>query len=321
MIEPASAPPPLEPPRRRVPSPWAVAFVVLMVALVSFALIGPFIGLLVAYPFYDGKPLDYINDIANPVGNESMKMIYYVVQGCTTFFGLAVIPALFWKAMTQEPIFGLFRGTRLKPLHFLTVIGIILTFLGFMSVVMEWNANVDLPDGTFETWAKNLEQQLAEVTRYLTSYTNFGQYLVGVFVIAVLAGIGEEIVFRGLLQPAFHKATGNIHIAIWVSAIFFSALHLQFYGFVPRVLLGALFGYLYYWSGNLFIPMFAHFVNNFFAVTSIYMGWSNVPGTELENPEQAPWYVVVGMTAVCGVLIYLFYKQFNKAQNESPYLQ
>jgi membrane protease YdiL (CAAX protease family) len=311
MIEPGSEPLEIQTPRRREPNPWTVAFVVLIVTLIGFSLIGPFIGLAIAYPFYDGKPLDYINDIANPIGNESMKVLYYIVQGCTTFFGLAVIPALFWKAMTRKPIFSLFKGTPLKPVHFLLIIGIVFFYLGFMSTLVEWNKNIDLPDGAFETWAKTLEEQLSEVTKFLTSFTTFGQYLLGVFVIAVLAGIGEEIVFRGLLQPQLFKATGNIHFAIWVSAIFFSALHLQFYGFFPRVFLGALFGYLYYWSGNLFIPMFAHFVNNFLAVSSIYLGFSEVPGME-ESEEQVPWYAVVFMTAVCGVLIYTFYKQFQK---------
>lgn len=302
---------------RNGPSPWTVAFVLLMVTLIAFALIGPFIGLAVAYPFYDGKPLDFINDIANPIGIESMKVIYLIVQACTTFFGLAVIPALFWKAMTRRPILSLFKGNPVKPVHFLMVIGIIILNLGFLSVMMEWNSNIDLPDGAFENWAKSTEQQLAEVTKYITSFTDFGQYILGVFVIAVLAGLGEEIAFRGLLQPQLHKATGNIHFAIWTSAIFFSALHLQFYGFFPRVFLGALFGYLYFWSGNLFVPIFAHFVNNFLAVSAIYFGLSEVPGMELENPEQAPWYVVVVMTALCGGLIYLFYQQFENRQNKS----
>lgn len=312
MIEPGPGGVEIPKPARREANPWTVAMVVLLVTLISFSLIGPFIGLAIAFPFYGGSPMDYINDIANPVGNESMKMLYMIVQGCTTLFGLAIIPALFWKAMRQKPVFSLFKGTPLKPVHFLMIIGIVFFYLGFMSVIMEWNSNIDLPDGAFETWAKSLEEQLAEVTKFLTSFSNVGQYLVGVLVIAVLAGIGEEIVFRGLIQPELHKATGNIHFAIWTSAIFFSALHLQFYGFFPRVILGAVFGYLYYWSGNLIIPMFAHFVNNALAVSAVYLGLSEVPGMETENPEQAPWYVVVIMTALCGLLMYMFQKEFQK---------
>lgn len=293
-------------------APWTVACLVLLTTLFSFVFIGPFIGMAVAFPFYDGKPMDFVQDLSNPIGKESMKMIYLVVQGCATLFGLAVIPALAWRAMTHRQVFGLFKGTQLKPIHFLLVFGIVFFNMGLISALTEWNANIDLPNGAFEEFAKSMEQQLSEVTKYLTNYSGVGQYLAGVFVIAVLAGFGEELVFRGLLQPELHKATGNIHFAIWTSAIFFSALHMQFYGFIPRMFLGALFGYLYYWSGNLIVPMFAHFLNNFIAVTSIYFGLSDLPGMETEKPESAPWYLVIIMTAICGLLIYLFQKDFRK---------
>ncbi|MEI9918817.1 MAG: type II CAAX endopeptidase family protein [Bacteroidota bacterium] len=298
--------------KKREPDPWSVAIFTFLVTLAAFVIVAPFIGMGIAYPFYNGDGMEYLEDLQNPIGNESMKMIYYFIQGFATLFGLAIIPAFFWQRLTHKPALGLFKGTPLKPIHFLITAGIVFFFLGFMSVVMEWNSNIDLPNGSFENWAKSTEEQLAEITRYLTSFSNVGQYLVGVFVIAILAGIGEELVFRGLLQPELHKATGNIHVAIWVSALFFSALHLQFYGFFPRMLLGALFGYLYYWSGNLFVPMFAHFANNFLAVSSIYFGLSEVPGMETEPTQQEPWYVVFVMTAICGTLIYIFYKQFQK---------
>lgn len=314
MIEPQQAP------VRREASPWTVACITLLVALGSFQLVGPGIGFFVAYILYGDyslNALQFITLFADPFDNEGLKVFYLVVQACGTFFGLAVIPPLFWKTMTHKPVFNLFKGRPLKPIHFLMVLGIVLLSFGLMSVLIEWNNNIDLPDGAFETWAKNIESQLVEVTKYITSFTNVGQYLFGVFVIAILAGIGEEIVFRGLVQPAFFKATGNIHAAIWISAIFFSAFHLQFYGFFPRVILGAMFGYLYFWSGNLWVPIFAHFVNNFFAVSSIYFGLNELPGMETENPEQAPWYVVLVMTAACGALIYYFYMQFQKTENKS----
>ncbi|HEX8059864.1 MAG TPA: CPBP family intramembrane glutamic endopeptidase [Cyclobacteriaceae bacterium] len=319
MIEPSSGPDGVINAPRSQPQgmpPWTVACLTLLITLVGFVIVGPFIGLTIAFPFYDGKPMDFVADLSNPIGKESMKMIYLAVQGCTTFFGLAVIPALAWRAMTHRPIFGLFKSTQLKPVHFLIVAGIVFFYLGFISKLTEWNANIDLPDGGFEDFAKTMEQQLSEVTKYLTNYTGFGQYLAGVFVIAVLAGFGEELVFRGLLQPELHRATGNIHFAIWTSAFFFSAMHMQFYGFIPRIFLGALFGYLYYWSGSLTLSMFAHFFNNFIAVTSIYFGLNELPGIDTtEKPESTPWYVVVLMTVVCVALIYLFQKQFKKTDD------
>ena len=86
---------------------------------------------------------------------------------------------------------------------------------------------------------------------------------------AVAAGITEEFLFRGALQRIIGKWTYNHHIIIWSAAIIFSTFHMQFFGFLPRMLLGAYFGYLLYWTRNIWIPVFAHFVNNAIAVISM----------------------------------------------------
>ncbi|HAZ23715.1 MAG TPA: CPBP family intramembrane metalloprotease domain-containing protein, partial [Algoriphagus sp.] len=86
------------------------------------------------------------------------------------------------------------------------------------------------------------------LTQFLTDFQSVPELLTGLLVIGVLAGIGEEMFFRGVLQPKLHLYTGSVHWGIWLTAIIFSAIHIQFYGFVPRVFLGAIFGYLYVYS-------------------------------------------------------------------------
>jgi membrane protease YdiL (CAAX protease family) len=137
----------------------------------------------------------------------------------------------------------------------------------------------------------------------------------GVFVIALLPAIGEELVFRGMLQPELFRATGNHHAAIWISAIIFSAFHMQFFGFVPRLLLGALFGYLYVWSANLLIPMIAHFVNNGFSVLMMYLYQKGIITVDMESPEAAPWPMVIGFTIVFGFLLFYF-KKYYETKNQ-----
>jgi membrane protease YdiL (CAAX protease family) len=294
---------------RRQPAPWGVAFVVLLVTLGSFALIGPLIGYVFGYVYYGDFSLgffEFITLTADPIGHQDLKMPLMIIQGCATLFGLAIFPPLYWKTIRRTTIGSLFEGPKVKPIHLVMILGIVIFFMGFNSLLIEWNSKMDLPNGRFEDWAKDVEQKLGEFSIYLTSFNSFGAYLVGLLVIAVLPAIGEEMVFRGLVQPELHKATKNIHFAIWTSAIFFSALHLQFYGFFPRVFLGALFGYLYYWSGSLVVAMFAHFVNNAFAVTVLYLGMDKVSGLEVENPTAMPWYVVILFTLLCGLLIYQY---------------
>jgi membrane protease YdiL (CAAX protease family) len=121
-------------------------------------------------------------------------------------------------------------------------------------------------------------------------------------------------VFRGLIQNELKRGTGNPHLAIWVAAILFSAIHMQFFGFVPRVLLGALFGYLYHWSGNLIIPMFAHFFHNGFTLIMLHLYNQGVTELDMESEEAAPWpWVMVGIVSTFALLVY-----FRKLYTSKP---
>ena len=120
-----------------------------------------------------------------------------------------------------------------------------------------------------ENWIKAQEALAEQLTNMLLAGNSPMNLLANLLVIAVMAGITEEFLFRGALQRIIGKWTSNHHIVIWTAAIVFSAFHMQFYGFLPRMLLGAYFGYLLYWSRNIWIPVFAHFVNNAFAVISM----------------------------------------------------
>ena len=148
------------------------------------------------------------------------------------------------------------------------------------------------PAGTFLLDAEDL---LKEVTEYITQFDSTGQFLLGIIVIAVLPAVGEELLFRGCIQNQLFNITRNTHLAIWITAFFFSAIHVQFLGFVPRMLLGALFGYLYFWSGNLLVPMLAHFFNNGLQIFLLYAyqreGFTyNID--ELEHSVPCGWWLL-----------------------------
>ena len=117
-----------------------------------------------------------------------------------------------------------------------------------------------------EAWMQTQEALAEQLTNTLLAGDGLLTFLSNLVVIALMAGITEEFLFRGALQRIIGQWTANHHIVIWSAAILFSAFHLQFYGFLPRMLLGAYFGYLLYWSRNIWIPVFAHFANNAFAV-------------------------------------------------------
>jgi membrane protease YdiL (CAAX protease family) len=122
-----------------------------------------------------------------------------------------------------------------------------------------------------ETWMKNSEAKAAEMTDVFTKGTTVGVLLLNLFVVAFMAAFSEELFFRGMLQKVLIECFKNKHIGIWIGAIFFSAFHMQFYGFLPRMLMGAYLGYLFVWSGSIWPGMIAHFINNGAAVFLVWL--------------------------------------------------
>ena len=152
----------------------------------------------------------------------------------------------------------------------LWAIGIMLVALPAINLMSHWNQQMVLPTwlSGVEEWMKAKEAEAEWLTKQFMSVTTISGLLVNLLLMAVLPALSEEITFRGVLQRLlnFQLSTFNSHLAIWLTAIIFSAIHMQFYGFVPRMLMGALFGYMLVWTGSLWVPMLMHFVNNGMAV-------------------------------------------------------
>ena len=234
----------------------------------------------------------------------STQMLYTLVF---TFF----TPWFYLRVLAGKSARELSNEHGVKPILVLATIIGTFCFMIVNAYFIEWNANISFPDfmSGFEEWAKDLEEQLAEATEKFTTFDNFGQFLFGFFVIAVLPGIGEELLFRGVLQNSLHRLTKNAHVAIWISAFLFAAIHLQFYGLVPRMMLGAVFGYLYVWSGNLWYPIIAHATNNGIAVILTYGAQLSDSDLNLDETETMPIGVQI-MGVVVFILFMVFFRNY-----------
>ncbi|MDR1557941.1 MAG: CPBP family intramembrane metalloprotease [Tannerellaceae bacterium] len=137
-----------------------------------------------------------------------------------------------------------------------------ITLTGFL------NAQMKLPACLYpvEEWMQALESSAREMTDLLLTGSEGLTVVFNLVVIAVGAGVGEEFFFRGAFRRILGRKIRNPHALIWIVAALFSLIHLQFYGFIPRLLLGAYFGYLVYWSRSIWLAVFAHFINNAVAV-------------------------------------------------------
>lgn len=284
--------------------------ILLMVGL-GFIIVGPIIGFFFALPFYDGGMVQLAEAIQRPLENPEIKVPLYIIQGFATFVGLIVAPAIY--LIREQKSLGNFFDKRVDWIPALVTAFLVIVFMAVNSVFIEWNAEFDFPDffNEFESWAREREDTAAELTKFLTDFGSLGELFLALAIIAVLPAVGEEIVFRGLIQNEVFRATKNMHVSIWFAAILFSAIHFQFFGFVPRLLLGALFGYLYYWSGNLMLAILAHFVNNAVSVTALYLYQQGKFDFDVESPEAAPLNIVMMSAILTAALLYYFYKYYQ----------
>lgn len=291
--------------------PLTSLLLIFAVVFIGFVVVGPMVGLTLIMTTYEG---DLATEIQSNSPNPDSFYPFLIFQGIASFIGLVLLPVLYVRYAEQKPLTSFFRKETNLPVILAIICLLGISFIIAISPITEWNMTFEFPESmkAFGNWAREQEDKLAEMTTFLTHFESLGAFLFGLLVIAVIPALGEEFVFRGLIQNELWRSSRNIHIAIWVSSFLFSAIHLQFFGFLPRLLLGALFGYLYYWSGNLLVPMIAHFFNNGFSLTMIYLQSLGISDLNMEDETAAP----ISLVAVCAIavfaLLYFFKKQYSR---------
>jgi membrane protease YdiL (CAAX protease family) len=168
-----------------------------------------------------------------------------------------------------------------------------------IDVLSTWNQGLQLPESlkSIEDWMINTEKAAEATTNTLLNTDSWGGFIMNILIIAIMAGIGEELMFRGVIQKILIGWTKNIHLGILYTAIIFSTIHFQFYGFVPRMILGMVLGYLYIWSKSLWVPVIAHAINNALTVTFTPNTFNK--GNELvkivSNNQNSIGYIIAGI--------------------------
>lgn len=250
-------------------------------------------------------------DIANMDSLGDMRLTQGVYAIC-----VFLIPALLCAAIFHKSPRSYFKLNTAIDLKFvLLASALIILIQPAINVISIWNQQLVLPEfmAGVEASMKAAEKAAEAMTlKLILSDNSVSSLLANLLVIAVFAAIVEEFFFRGVIQQLFQKITQNAHLGIWISAIIFSAIHMQFYGFVPRVLLGALLGYLFLWSGSLWIPIIVHFVNNALTVI-LFRSYHSNPIYEKIGTNETWWLSVVGIL-LAGVIMLYMVKGYNKKQ-------
>jgi membrane protease YdiL (CAAX protease family) len=261
-----------------------------------------FFGFLIAQ-FVLGVPLLSNPALAEDLLNPTLLPVLRLLQ-ILQALGLIIVPSLgFLYLSSSERGFGVF-GNPIRQRIMLSIV-LFMVAMPFINFLGDWNAHIQLPE-PFGTWVTQKETQTEKLIERFLQMPHLGWLAFNLFMIALLPALGEELLFRGVAQRLLANWSGNAHVAVWTAAILFSAIHMQFLGFVPRLFMGAALGYLFLWSGNLWYPIIAHFANNAMAVVIVYMQQHGSSQTTLDtagiqNPAMAAFSL-----AFCLMLMYLF---------------
>jgi len=187
------------------------------------------------------------------------------------------------------------------PVILWTIVSMLVA-IPFLNCVTYFNQQVVFPEALsgLEELLKRMEEENARFMESILYTDNTMAFIFNILIIAVFAGVGEEFMFRGVLQNIFGRIIRNKHILIWTIAVIFSAIHFQFYGFVTRALLGAYLGYLIYYTKNMWVPVLAHFTNNFVSVV-LFRVYQDKP-LEMEELDTigygSTWWLSVASVAL-----------------------
>ncbi|MGE0560341.1 MAG: lysostaphin resistance A-like protein [Flavobacteriales bacterium] len=260
-----------------------------------------------------GFDLHSFGDYSNPQVIEGLK--FFQLMSAT---GVFIVPSiLFGWIVYKKPLASLSLKSFSKPINWLLVLLFMIISIPFMTWLVEFNEQLILPDflAPLENWMKQSEQSAEVITKLFLTFNGWGSFFYILVIVAVVPAVGEELLFRGVLQKIMVGWFKNYHVAIWVTAILFSALHMQFYGFLPRMLLGSLFGYVFYWSGSLWLPILGHFINNGSVVMLSYLYPEMIENTEITLFDSEMNWIAGIASAVLVVGLLLFFKRVNHKQS------
>ncbi len=254
----------------------------------------------------------YITGLAKDPASYSDGWYELIGLQAVNHLSMFLLPALLYWSVIERRSWSQFSARPLDAVAGLSIAAfVVVAFMPFDGLVIEWNQNMHLPQmlAPLEEWMRDMEDRATGVTKFLTTFNTPVRLMLAILVIGVIPAIGEEVLFRGILQRNLIIWTRNPHVGVWLAAALFSAIHVQFLGFVPRMLLGALFGYLYLWSGNIWVPILAHFVNNGFTVLMVYLYQRRVTTVDIESTESVPILVAVVSLVLTGAMLAYFRKQ------------
>jgi uncharacterized protein len=177
-------------------------------------------------------------------------------------------------------------------------------------VLPEWLSGV-------EQWMKEKEDSADRLLGLIMTPGSLLGMCLNIVIISALPAVGEELIFRGILQKIFHKLFSSGHLAVLLTSFLFSAIHLQFYGFLPRFILGMIFGYLFLFRRNIWFPVIAHFINNAVPTVGAFIkGWEAINSPPVVSPVRQIAGAALSLTIVIMILSWFSWKEAGSKKGD-----
>jgi len=258
--------------------------------------------------------LSVLDKASDALSKKDLGFMRYIL--ISQDISLLIIPSIIIMLLMRPESSGGLTELKMPQLKEMGLV-VILTFCIFpvTSFTGQINSAMHFPGwlSGMEHWMIDKEDKADNLIEMLVESNTFRVMMLNLLTIALLPAIAEELIFRGVFQKIFSNIFKSGHVAIWFTAFLFSTIHFQFFGFIPRFILGLVFGYLFFWSGTLWLPVISHFVNNAFPVILAYFQGMEKLNAPIDTPlwKQAlylPLPIVISMV----ILFYFRNKNISR---------
>ena len=284
-------------------SPWA-QFAILLCLVGVGLLVGSFISIAIIISNLH-VPMAQLKDALLNSTNANLSR---TIQFISTFFAMALPAIIFARIVNRKPFSYIGFNIAISGKQVFILVGIVLIGLILSAALSELNAMIPLSKSLAQSF-KAMEDEYDKQVFAIANMKTVQDYIMSLIIIALLPAIFEEMLFRGCLQPVMINITKNVFVGILLTGILFSALHGSFYGFLPRLALGLILGYIFYFSKNLWLSIIFHFFNNALGITQMYaLSRKGLLTQNAMNDDTLPLYY--GLIAL--VALYFAFRFFKK---------
>ena len=289
--------------------PW-LQFLVFVGIFVVILIVGNLLGLGIASLAFSFREVTQVVNMS--LSSPHTAAILWLLQTFGTTFPILATPIVF-AILVVSDVHGYLKVNFRFTWKLLPIV-LVVMFISFPAIEFLANLNERMVLPPWLKWMRDSEDSAEKLMDVMLNMKNVWDATFDVIFIALVPAIVEEFMFRGVLQTILVRWSKSVHVAVWVTAILFSAFHMEFFGFLPRLLLGVVLGYFVAWSGSIWPAIWGHFINNATDVILTYLYRQKLSNT---NPDDQHMFSYAGY-AISFVLLgaLLFYYRKTAVANQ-----